>query len=48
MSSLFEAISFEENQLYEQIISDIVTQKYSIVEDFFTAEDIRHSARIFN
>ena len=40
MSSLFEAISFEENQLYEQIISDIGTKSYSIVDEFFTADEI--------
>ena len=40
MSGLFEAIPFVENVLYEQIISDITTQKYSIIDDFFTNEDV--------
>ena len=40
MSALFENIEFVENPLYEKIIDDIVTQKYAIVEDFFTAEEI--------
>ncbi len=35
MNSLYEAIAFEENPLYERIISDITTQNYSIVDDFF-------------
>ena len=40
MSALFEDIEFVENPLYERIIDDIVTQKYAVVEDFFTAEEI--------
>lgn len=40
MSHLFEAIDFIENPLYEQIISDIGTQQFSIIENFFTAEDV--------
>lgn len=40
MKSLYEAIRFEENPLYERIISDITTQKYSIVDDFFSTEEI--------
>ncbi|MGC1632684.1 MAG: 2OG-Fe(II) oxygenase [Gelidibacter sp.] len=40
MSALFQDIEFVENPLYERIIDDIVTQKYAIVEDFFTAEEI--------
>lgn len=40
MNSLYEAITFEENPLYERIISDITTQKHSIVDDFFSSEEI--------
>lgn len=40
MSHLFEAIDFVENSLYEQIISDIGTQRFSIVEDFFTSDEV--------
>ena len=41
MDSLFEAIDFVENPLYEQIISDIANQQFSIIEDFFTAEEVQ-------
>ena len=40
MSKLFEAIPFVENDLYEKIISDISTQKYSIIDDFFTNDEV--------
>lgn len=40
MNSIFEAIPFEENPLYEQIINAIVTQKYAIIEDFFTEVEV--------
>lgn len=40
MSSLFEAILFTENPLYERIIADISTKKYSIIDDFFTPEEV--------
>ncbi|WP_100613561.1 2OG-Fe(II) oxygenase [Confluentibacter citreus] len=40
MSHLFENIEFVENPLYEAIITDILSKKYSIVEDFFSAEDV--------
>lgn len=40
MNSIFEAIPFVENPLYEQIISSIVSQKYAIIEDFFSEEDV--------
>lgn len=46
MNSLFEAIPFVENSLYERIISDISSQKYSIVDDFFSEDEVvalRHS-----
>ena len=41
MSYLFEAIDFEENPLYESVISDISENKYSIVEQFFTDEEVK-------
>jgi|SRR5690606_359703 SM-20-related protein len=40
MSHLFEDMDFVENPLYETIITDILSKKYSIVEDFFSAEDV--------
>jgi len=40
MDSLFSAIDFVENPLYEQIISDIANQHYSIVEHFFSDEEV--------
>jgi SM-20-related protein len=40
MNHLFEAIDFIENPLYEQIITDIGKQKYSIIEKFFSATDV--------
>jgi SM-20-related protein len=40
MSHLFEAIPFVENSLYERNISDITTQKYSIVDDFFSDAEV--------
>lgn len=40
MNQLFEAIDFVENPLYERIIEDIASQKYSVIEDFFTDEEV--------
>ena len=40
MSLLFENIHFTENPQYERIITDILAQRYAIVEDFFTAEEV--------
>ncbi|RAJ17757.1 2OG-Fe(II) oxygenase [Olleya aquimaris] len=40
MSQLFEALDFVENPLYERIISEIATQKYSVVNDFFTEDEV--------
>lgn len=40
MNAIFEDIEFDENHLYERIIDDLVSQKYTIVEDFFTAKEI--------
>lgn len=41
MTQLFEEIDFVENPLYEQIIADIISQKYAIVEDFFTDDEVQ-------
>ena len=40
MNPLFEALDFVENPLYEQIISDIANQHYSIVENFFSDVEV--------
>lgn len=40
MESLFEAIDFVENPLYEQIISDLSNQQFCIIEDFFSEEEV--------
>ncbi|MCK7589411.1 2OG-Fe(II) oxygenase [Subsaxibacter sp. CAU 1640] len=40
MNQLFEEIEFVENLQYEQIIEDVISKKYSIVEDFFSAEEV--------
>ncbi|MCP9199217.1 2OG-Fe(II) oxygenase [Gramella sp. GC03-9] len=37
---LFEQLEFVENQQYESIIQDLMDKKYSIVDDFFTAEEV--------
>jgi len=40
MNQIFEEIPFVENPQYERIIADILEQKYSIIEDFFTDEEV--------
>ncbi|PSG90477.1 2OG-Fe(II) oxygenase [Aurantibacter aestuarii] len=40
MAELFEQLDFVINEQYETIIKDIATKKYSIVEDFFSAEQV--------
>ena len=40
MNQLFEAIDFVENPLYERIIEEIASQKYSVIEGFFTDEEV--------
>ncbi|TYB78656.1 2OG-Fe(II) oxygenase [Bizionia myxarmorum] len=56
MNQLFEEISFEENPQYERIIDDILKQKYSLVENFFSEDEVlelrqslleKHDADIF-
>ena len=39
-TQLFEQLEFTENPVYERVISDLINQKYSIVDDFFDAEEI--------
>ncbi len=40
MNSLFESIPFTENPLYENIIADLANKQYSIVDNFFTNEEV--------
>jgi len=40
MNQLFEEIAFVENPLYESIIANLISQKYAIVENFFSAADV--------
>ena len=37
---LFEQLEFEENPLYEQIISDLMEKRYSIIDDFFSGDEV--------
>ncbi len=41
MAAIFEHLDFVENPLYERIITDIASQKYSIVEDFFLKNEVQ-------
>lgn len=40
MEPLFEALDFVENAVYEQIITDIGKQQFSIVDHFFSLEEV--------
>jgi SM-20-related protein len=40
VNSLFESIPFTENPLYENIIADLTNKQYSIVDNFFTSEEV--------
>jgi SM-20-related protein len=40
-TELFEQLEFQENPLYEKIISGILEDQYCIVEDFFTPEEVQ-------
>ncbi|QDO93271.1 2OG-Fe(II) oxygenase [Formosa sediminum] len=40
MSTLFEALVDAENPLYERIIDNLLTQQYSIIDNFFDAEEV--------
>ncbi len=37
---LYEQLNFVENPLFESIITDLITQQYSIVNDFFSSEEV--------
>ncbi|PKD21558.1 oxidoreductase [Salegentibacter salinarum] len=39
-TELFEQLDFKENPFYENIITDLVENQYSIVDDFFDAEEV--------
>lgn len=41
MESLFESIPFAENVLYENIIADLGSKQYSVIDDFFTADEVK-------
>lgn len=38
---LFEQMKFVENRLFETIIQDLISKKYSIVNNFFSSEEVR-------
>ena len=40
MESLFESIPFSENPLYENIITDLTSKQFSIIDNFFTSEEV--------
>lgn len=40
MESLFESIPFSENPLYENIITDLTSKQFSIIDNFFTGEEV--------
>lgn len=37
---LFEQLDFVENPLYEKVITDLLDQQYSVVENFFTPDEV--------
>ncbi len=40
MQEIFEQLDFVENPMYETIISDLMEHQYSIVEGFFTSDEV--------
>ncbi|NKI26570.1 2OG-Fe(II) oxygenase [Arenibacter sp. 6A1] len=40
MIELYEQLDFKENLLFEKVITDISETKYSIIDDFFTDEEV--------
>lgn len=40
IEQLFEQIAFEENPLYERVISDLLDQKYAILDHFFAEDEV--------
>lgn len=45
-AELFEQIGFNENPLYEKIISGLLEEQYYIAEDFFDMEEVRQMRTI--
>lgn len=41
MQELFEQLDFVENPRYEAIISDLLNQQYSVVDNFFTTAEVK-------
>ncbi len=39
-TELFEQLEFEENPLFETIIADLLQKQYSVVDNFFSAEEV--------
>ena len=37
---LFEQLDFVENPLYEKVITDLLDQQYSVVDNFFTPDEV--------
>ncbi len=40
MNELFEQLDFRENPMFEAIISDLINQKFSIVDHFFMSDEV--------
>ncbi|MBW2961628.1 2OG-Fe(II) oxygenase [Mesonia aestuariivivens] len=40
MNKIFDQLEFVENPLYESIIDDLLQRKYSVIDNFFTAEEV--------
>jgi len=40
MKELFDQVEFVENPLYESIIEDLLQRKYSVIDNFFSAEEV--------
>ncbi|MEO2059447.1 MAG: 2OG-Fe(II) oxygenase [Mesonia sp.] len=40
MKELFDQVEFVENPLYESIIEDLLQRKYSVIDNFFSTEEV--------
>lgn len=40
MKELFDQVEFDANPLYESIIEDLLQRKYSVIDNFFSAEEV--------
>ncbi|GGZ43286.1 2OG-Fe(II) oxygenase [Mesonia mobilis] len=40
MKELFDQVEFVENPLYESIIEDLLQRKYSVIDNFYSAEEV--------